>query len=201
MGVTYGDKHETLQPSHLTDSNLLAVGRLIRAFVGIEEIVSTYLAILTQVPPNKLVIVLGKTALRRRIEMAGQLAKLEGDDEFKRFEQAFPADFYHALNIRNAVAHGLFIGMDGEGCLSFLTEKTDRPEEGDTIQMVVGIKPEELEDLARKVEMNVAVTARLLRLASSLQTLQQAEIRPHRKAQPKRPPSAKPKDPPQSSPE
>lgn len=198
MSVTYGDKHETLQPSQLTDSQLLAVGRLIRAFVGLEEIVSTYLAILTQVPPKKLVIVLGKTALRRRIEMAGQLAKLEGDDEFERFEQAFPTDFYNALNIRNAVAHGLFIGMDGEGNLSFLTEKTDRPDDGDTIQMVVGIKPQELNDLSHKVEMNVTVTAKILRLASSLQTLQQTEIRPHRKAQAKRPPSAKTKGPPQS---
>jgi hypothetical protein len=199
MGIKYGDKHETLQPSTLSDSDLLSIGRLVRAFAGIEEIVSIYVSTLAQVPPSKLLIMLGKVALRRRLDMAEALATLDGDDEVKRFRKAFPPDFYHALDIRNAVAHGIFLGVDSQGHLSFLTERTDRPEDGRTIQLVHGITPSDLLEISLKVEANVDATAAILRLTSSLQKYRQPNLRPHRKAQPRRAPSAKPAPPPPPS--
>ena len=150
MAITYGTEHETLQPSDLSDADLLSIGRLVRAFAGIEEIVSIYVSILAQVPPKTLVLILGKVALRRRLDMAEALATLDGEDELKRFKVAFPLDFYQALDVRNAVAHGIFLGVDRLGHLSFLTEKTERPEDGETIQVVHGINSKSLSDLSLK---------------------------------------------------
>lgn len=201
MGIKYGDKHETLQPSGLSDDDLLSIGRLIRAFAGIEEIVSIYLSTLVQVPPKAFVLLLGKVALTRRLGMAEALATLESPEELKRFKTAFPSDFYHALDTRNAVAHGIFLGVDQQGHLSFLTEKTDKQGVGETIQIVHGITPSDLRSLALKVEQNIDHTAAILRLTSSLQKYRQPVLRPHSKAQPRRTPSEKPTRPPRSSPE
>jgi len=198
MAITYGTEHETLQPSDLSDADLLSIGRLVRAFAGIEEIVSIYVSILAQVPPKTLVLILGKVALRRRLDMAEALATLDGEDELKRFKVAFPLDFYQALDVRNAVAHGIFLGVDRLGHLSFLTEKTERPEDGETIQVVHGINSKSLSDLSLKAHQSVGVTAGVLRLTSSLQKYQQPALRPHRKAQPRRTPSEKTKRQPQS---
>jgi hypothetical protein len=199
MGIKYGDKHETLQPSSLSDADLLSIGRLIRAFAGIEEIVSIYLSTLARVPPKAFVLLLGKVALRRRLDMAEALATLDSEEELSRFKTAFPPEFNQALDARNAVAHGIFLGVDEQGHLSFLTERTDKQGVGETIQIVHGITPEDLRDLAVKVEQNIDATAAILRLTSSLQKYRQPTLRPHRKAQPRRTPSEKPKRPPPPS--
>lgn len=186
MPITYGSTHETLTYRDLEDQHLLSIGRLVRAFAGIEEVVSAYIAALARLTPSELLTLLGKAALRRRLDMAESLAKLAGNEEYARYCAAFPSEFFRALDIRNAVAHGVFIGVDSEGMLSFLTDKTDLPDGSTAIQIVLGVAPEELDRLSHSTQQNVEITAKLLRLRSSLQKHQQQVLRPHRKAQPRR---------------
>ena len=200
MPSTYGADHADLKPAKLDDPTLAAIGRLVRAFSEYEELVSLYIGALSRLNQSELVVLLGRTAVTRRLEMAEMLAKLAGEEELARFKAAFHSPQFKDIHqCRNAVAHGILLGMDDTGMLAFLTDKTDaQPDDGSTIQIVASYHPKLIESISIMAEGSIDSVADHLRLRSWLKRHQPQALRPHRKAQPRRGKGGKPQPPLQS---
>jgi hypothetical protein len=200
MPNTYGHDHRELKPATLDEATLVAIGRLIRAFAEYEEILTLFIGALGKLNSSQLVILLGRTALTRKMDMAENLAKIAGGEHFHRYDATFNTPSFSDWHLcRNAVAHGILLGVDHEGYLAFLTDKTDQPKGSSTIQIVASYLPDTIQKTAAQAEANSAVFAQALGLQSWLKKHQPQALLPHRKG---RKPSArhdKQPPPPQSS--
>ena len=115
MAKTYGTEPTALKPTKLSKKVLADIGRLIRAFAEVEDIVSIYLAQLAGLTESKSTIILGRMQLRSRIEMAGVLATQTGKQITEIHKAAFSEAFWDALFCRNTVTHGVLMGKSQDG--------------------------------------------------------------------------------------
>lgn len=200
MPSAYGATHVTTKPIALSDETLIAIGRLVRAFAEVEELVTLFISALAKLNQSQAVIVLGKAALVRRLEMAEHLAKISGGEHLDRYNACFnTVEFRDAHTCRNVVAHGILLGEDSEGVLAFLTDKTDAPLGNSTIQLVASYQPKTINDWSLWTANNVEPMANHLGLQSWLKRYQPQALRPHRKGRLPRGAGGKSTPPPQSS--
>ena len=199
MPHSYGATHVTTQPIVLGDDVLASVGRLIRAFAEIEEIITLFISALARINQSQAVIVLGRAQLARKIAMAEQLATIAGGQHLERYKACFnTAEFKDAHTCRNIMAHGILLGVDNEGMLAFLTDKTDAPEGSSTIQLVASYKPEAIAGWSKWAASNIVPIATALGLPTWLKRHQPQALRPHRNGRIPKGSGGKSKTPPQS---
>lgn len=199
MSISYGGTPSTTQPVVLADATLIAIGRLIRAFAEIEEILTLFISALAKLNQSQAVIILSRAQLTRRLAMAEQLATIAGGEHLERFKACFATtEFKNAHACRNAMAHGILLGVDEDGMLAFLTDKTDAPDGSSTIQLAACYKPETIVAWSIWADNNVGPIAKTLGLQSWLKKHQPQSLLPHRKGRIPKGSGGRPKSPPQS---
>lgn len=192
MVRSYGDREETLKPAVLPDSVLTEIGRLIRAFAEIEDLINLYLCGLAQINESKALVLLGRTAITRRIEMAEYLALMTGDAISATHKEIFNSGFREALECRNAVAHGLLLGRTDDDRFAFLTAKTEIPSGPSAVQLAISYHEASISAYAKLATDAIPQIEARLKLEDMRAARLQRPLLPHRKAQRQRAPSAKP---------
>lgn len=198
MPRTYSDKEQQLKPTTLPDGVLLAIGKLVRAFAETEDLVNLHLCNLAETTESRIIVLLGKTAITRRLEMAEYLAQMAGEHVADLHKKVFNAGFREALECRNTVAHGLLLGETEDGSYAFLTSKAEVPTGKTAVQLAITYTAESIKEYARLAEDAVPLIEKHLRLGVLRRTRLGRPLHAHRKARPQRIPSAKKKPPPQS---
>lgn len=123
MATTYSAVPTNLKPFEMTDDLYLSVGKIIRAFAEIEDIVTLTVANFAQLSESRAWVLLGKSALASRISTARRLGMMREDFAIDAFNKAFEPPFKEILRLRNALAHGTLLGVDPEGCLCFTSNE------------------------------------------------------------------------------
>lgn len=75
-------------------------------------------------------VIFGRTAISKLIQTAGYLANLAAGDTETAFKNTFTSDFSLMLKCRNEVAHGVYLGTNGDGDFCFLTGLFDDGADG-----------------------------------------------------------------------
>lgn len=199
MPSTYGSTHETAAPIPLSDEVLLGIGRLVRAFAEIEELLTLFISALAKINQSQAVIMLSRAQLSRRLSMAEQLATLSGGKPLERYNLCFgSAAFKDAHTCRNVMAHGIYLGVDSAGMLAFLTDKTDAPVGASTMQLVACYQPETILSWSKWAAENIEPMAEALGLKPWLKRHQPQPLLPHRKGRLPKGGGVKQKTPPKS---
>ena len=182
MPRSYGHKEEPLKPTKLPVKVLADIGRLVRAFADIEDLVTLYICNLAEINESRAIVLLGKAALTRRLEMAEYLAQMTGKGIAALHKQLFNSMFREALECRNAVAHGILLGKTEAGRYAFLTSKTEIPTGPSAIQLAITYDPESIKVYAKLSEDAVPLIEKHLKLQGLRQARLQRPLLPHRKA-------------------
>src|SRR4051812_29490692 len=105
MPPIYSDKSSTITPCSLSDDQLSAIGRLIRAFAEIEDIINLRLAALTGVPEGIVLVFLGRTSVTKKLQILKFVSEGKGVEAETLFAQAFGNPHFRDLqDMRNTVA-------------------------------------------------------------------------------------------------
>ena len=115
MPRTYGKKPSYLKPAKLPQKTLVEIGRIVRAVAEIEDLVDLHICNLAGLSESKATVLLGKTAITRRLEMAKYLAQMLPQEALDIHNAAFgTVEFLDIVECRNAVAHGKLLGKNDE---------------------------------------------------------------------------------------
>lgn len=183
MSRTYPDNAPEFKPGELDDLALHSIGRLIRATAEIEDIIDHFISSLTGLSEAKTVVMLGKTAVTRRIGIAEMLAKLTSDEALAAHKEAFSADFGDILYCRNAVAHGVLLGITSEGDYAFRTTATNHTEGQGVLSLVVSYNSNSIAAYADKAEGLIAPLEESLRIRDMREASLRQPLSPHPKTQ------------------
>ncbi len=123
METTYSAESANLRPFELTDELYIAIGKIIRAFAEIEDVITLTISNFAQVSESQACVLLGKTALAGKINTARRLGMMREDFAIDAFNKAFEPPFKEILRLRNSLAHGTLLGVDEEGRLCFTTNE------------------------------------------------------------------------------
>jgi hypothetical protein len=194
MGKSYGTKPVHLKKAKLTRPLFLAIGKLVRAMAEIEDMVDLHICNLAELSESKAFILLGRTAVTRRIEIAEALAILRTDDAHKVHKRMFDERYSDLVDCRNAVAHGTLIGK-GEGRLYFLSSNPGgKPNDGRAPRQVSSYTPHQIIKNAELAQELVPHYERHLQVEVLRAERLQRPLTPHPKglgqagAKPQRPP-------------
>ena len=181
MVKIYSSKSQELQPATIDDATLLQIGKLIRATAEIEDLVTLYICNLAEINASKAVILLGRTAVTRRLEIAEYLASMIGPHVTQLHKDNFNAVFGEVLSCRNAVAHGVLMGIDSGGRYAFLTSKTAETTVASAIQIVESYLPSDIKEFARVAEESIPILETNLKLRPLRAERLRRPLAPHRK--------------------
>lgn len=186
-----------VKPEALDDTTLVSIGRIVRAFAEIDHIVSMFIGQMVSVGEGYMVLLLGRNAISKKMEIAEHLARMAGGRPEKFFDEFFGKGLNDMLRVRNSVAHGLFLGRTEEGW-AFKTPAVDSPVPGAMMATTYVYTSEMLKGCADAAEGNIASMESVLNLEASRRKRHEQHLAPHRKAQAPRKPSAKRTPPPRS---
>lgn len=179
---------------------------LARAFAETEDIITLYIAKLSDTPTTNLSFFLGRMPISQRLSVAGTLAKTKSDEEFERFKRVFSPGFRKALKCRNVVCHGAFLGTDDAGFYVFLTNEIGAAESVEAEPFrnrlgydVVSYDKTLIHDFANVASASVPLIEKAFGLQSLRKKRFQQGLQPHPKGLKKRKPKARQKPPPQPS--
>lgn len=176
MPKSYSPESTHIKPTKINKETLAAIGRLIRAFAEIEDLLTLHICNLTSVPEGRIIVLLGRTAMSKRLEIAEYFAKTAGANALAAHKNVFNRTFQDALGCRNAVAHGTLLGRTQHKELTFLTAKTEVPTGTATLLVVESYLPKNIIAYAKMAELAVPLIEKNL----MLQALRQARLRkPH----------------------
>jgi hypothetical protein len=181
MPPTYSSKETKVERAELDDRALIAIGRLIRAAAEIEDLVNLFICNLAEINESRMVVMLGRSAISKRVEIAEYLAKLNSPQAAGLAARMFTDGFWDMTRCRNDVAHGVLLGRNEDGAWSFLTAKTEQPTGASAIQIVASYTTDYLEDLAEAAENSIPTIAEGLKLTVLREARYGRPLSPHRK--------------------
>jgi hypothetical protein len=196
MGKSYGTDRVQLKPAKLTHSLHAAIGKLVRAMAEIEDMVDLHIGNLAGTSEAGTTILLGRTAIVRRIEIAEALAATRDDETLEIHKKVFSDTYSTLVDCRNAVAHGTLLGQDENGRL-FFQSSISRPLGQDRYREVLSYLPHHIISNAAAAQRLVPLYETLLNVRDKRAIRLQRPLDPHPKILRQR--SAKPQRPPQSS--
>lgn len=199
MPRSYSSEEQALSPAKLPRKTLADIGQLVRAFADIEDLVTHYICNLAEISESRALVLLGKAALTRRLEMAEYLAQMTGVEIATLHKQIFNSMFREALECRNSVTHGILLGKTKEGEYAFLTSKTEPPTGKSAIQLAITYNAVTIAAYAKLAEDAVPMIEKHLKIEGRRASRLRQPLLPHRKARPPRKPSSKPERQPQPS--
>jgi hypothetical protein len=123
MQHNYSSEGTELTAAVLDDTILRNIGRMFRAAAEIDDIVTLYLCAIAKLSEGHAIILLGRAALSKKIELARNFARAHGEKELERFKTTLGNEhFQAAIEFRNTIAHGAMLGLTNEGEL-----RSERP--------------------------------------------------------------------------
>ncbi len=199
MAKEYRRTSSGLQPFVITRDMHADMGRIVRACAEIEDIIRLFVCKLANVDEGLEIVLLGRATISSRLKIAGTLARAHGGKAKELFVTFFESEnFKSIINCRNVIAHGVFLGRDEGGLLSFVTNTPDGTEEEGLRMEVVGLAEDHFRKVADAAEEFIPLLEHDLKVGASREARRKLTLAPHSKAQRQRTPSAKPKPPPQS---
>lgn len=188
--MIYSKTGTSITPHKLDDAALLAIGKLIRACAELEDLVSLALCELAEINESQSLILLGKMAVSKKLSLAITFANNPEDTEI--IKSCFDNEHYNSIiRCRNAVAHGLFLGLTDQGSMAFRVTELLGAKDGKVSLLVHSYSQKDLDGFAAMAEGAVPQIEALLKLQTLRETRRQRGLLPHRKAQPTRAPSVK----------
>jgi hypothetical protein len=181
---TYSTTPSDVKEAALDDETLCAIGRLIRGFAEIEDLITLYICRLGGLSESQCAILLGRTAISRRLEIARDLAIMAGTAVATTHESIFDSNFFSLLNCRNTFAHGTFLGTTDDGDLAFLTVKSDdiRSNDGKYLRIVESYNSQNIIFYAKTVEESISKIEQVLVLKETRSARHNKALGVHRKA-------------------
>jgi len=195
MAITYGSVERQLKPAKLPLKTLTEIGRLVRACAEIEDIIDLHIATLAEISESKATILLGRTAVTRRLEIAKHLAMTREGAALAAHNHAFDANFAEILKCRNAVSHGKLLGSTPDG-FAFLTADTAAPTGTAAIRIVIVFTALAIRQYAMMAEGAIPALEKHLKVQASREARLLRPLSPRRKARPQQ--AANRSHPPQS---
>lgn len=194
MVINRSLKGSKLSPYTLSDDQLLAIGRLIRACAEIEDIINLYLCDLADIGLGQAIILLGRMSASSKLKIAETLASIEGGDASAIHKECFDNDHYFDIvRCRNTVTHGILLGKDEAGLIAFQVQET-LGVEGTKIMLGVNAYDERaFKAFADQAEDVIPQLEARLKLQPSREKRRTQALDPHPKAQNSKTPNAKPK--------
>lgn len=160
------DERSDLFPVEIDDETHKHIGRLIRAFAEIDDMVTLYICNLAEISESRAVILLGRTPISTKLKNALYLAKMTGEEITKLHKHVFDEAFYMANKCRNALAHGAFMGADKDGRLAFLTSDAIDPVDDAAVMTVMSFRPDTIKAYADSVVEALPRMEKVLKLES-----------------------------------
>lgn len=197
MPRIYSDTPASVKPCKLKQKELAYIGRVIRAVAEIEDLIGLFILRLSRMGESAAVVLLGRTQLSRKLEMARYLSAVDGPVAAKLYKDHFASDgFQDLIDCRNAVAHGILIGVTTDKRYCFLTAKTSPPDPSSAYQLVLSYRSQDLQEHARYAEEMVPAIEdnlqlrpwREQRLGRPLLGRAPGQTQPSKKPKPPRPP-------------
>jgi hypothetical protein len=183
MVKKYASEGASVKVAVIPDEMLADIGRLIRAFAEIEDLINWYIFGLAKISEGVGTVMLGRTPLSTKLKIAAYLAKLRGDHFAATHSEIFPPDFFDVLKCRNAGAHGVLLGITEKGGYAFLTSDTREPEGTNVIAEAIMFTPRGIKARAGIAERNVSLLETKLGLSTLREKRRQQGLDPHRKGQ------------------
>lgn len=110
----------SINPYQLTEEQLFAIGRVIRACAEIEHIATLYLYKLARIEIGTGEILVGRQSMRTKLAMARNFAVGTGGAELATFKECFERpEFDSLMKFRNVMAHGTLLGKTDMGFVAF----------------------------------------------------------------------------------
>jgi len=146
-------KGSKLHPFALTDAQLLAIGRLIRACAEIDDIIHLYLCHLADIHDGQAIILLGRMSSSAKLKIAAQFCVSRDKALFDIHKECFDNEYYYGIvKLRNTVAHGILLGKTDEGTIAFQVQETIEVELNKVVMVVNAYEEGAFEVLARMAE-------------------------------------------------
>lgn len=183
MAITYSAVERTLKPAKLGRQTLADIGQLVRAFAEIEDLVTLYICGLAEITESRALVLLGRSTISTKIEIAQYLAKMTGKNITETHKAIFNADFFEVQKARNAVAHGALLGVTGDGFYAFLTADRVEPDGPSAKQVAICYSAASIRDYAKWAEAAVKMIEKTLKLRSSRGKRLEQPLSPHRNSQ------------------
>jgi hypothetical protein len=158
-----------------------SIGRLVRAFAEIEDLINLFISRLANISESKTIVLLGRTPISRKLEIAMYLATMAGPNSVTLHKFIFDSSFLECQKCRNAVAHGILLGKTEDNRFAFLTAETLEPTGSSAIQTVISFKKKDIAVYARHAEQAVPQIEKLLQLSPLREKRLQQPLEPHRK--------------------
>ena len=89
MPKSYSPESTHIKPTKINKETLAAIGRLIRAFAEIEDLLTLHICNLTSVPEGRIIVLLGRTAMSKLLEIAEYFAKTAGANALAAHKNVF----------------------------------------------------------------------------------------------------------------
>lgn len=181
MNKVYPSEPATVKPAELPDDVLTSIGRLVRSCAEIEDILDLFIGNLAELSETKVAILIGKTPISRKREIALELATIRADAAAKTHKIAFDSVFNEILYCRNAIAHGNFLGISDNGYV-FRTANPGPIQDESKLQIAVCYSAEVIHDFARIAEARIGELEILLQVKERREERYTRSLLPHNKA-------------------
>ncbi len=192
MEKGYASKGTTLTFYPIPDDVLLSIGRLVRAWGELEQMINLYIQSLTLLNDSQILLFLGRQNISAKIALAGKLAKVKSKAADKLHQKLFvkesqAANFFNiALKCRNVVSHGRYVGVTKDGKYAFATTDIGAYDKTFAVTDVHCYDAENLGQIARFAEAVIDGFVHELKLGPLLEKQLPKTLGRHPKA-PKRP--------------
>jgi hypothetical protein len=159
-----------------------SIGRLVRACADLEIVVDLYIARLCRLSELEYYTLLGRTSLSGKISIAQALAENHGEAE--KIKDVFTATVTDAIDARNLVSHGPYLGLADGGLLLFATNRAVRDDGQRVGNLAQGLSHGALREYAEALSRKLPKIIETLQVAALLRTVTQAPISPHPRSRP-----------------
>jgi hypothetical protein len=142
-----------IHPYELEETELLAIGRLVRATAYIEYLVTLYLCKLADITEGKALVLLGRMQPSARLKLAETFAETKGKPFLDLHREAFDNEHYHGLiTCRNTAVHGFLLGKTDNGRIAFVVQEPAGTDSNKVYQTVRAYMPGDFADAATVAE-------------------------------------------------
>ena len=159
-----------------------SIGRLVRACADLEIVVDLYIARLCRLGEMEYYTLTGRTSLNGKISMAQSLAEQHGEAE--KIKDVFTAPVTDAIDARNLVSHGAYLGLADTGLLLFATNRAVRDDGQRVGNLARGFSQGALNGHAEALSSALPEIIVTLQVGALLRTVTQAPISPHPRSRP-----------------
>ena len=167
------------------------IGRLVRGFAEIEDIITLHICSLAKIKEGAAFILLGRSNLSKKIEIARYLAKKAGKETFDVHNAVFNDYFSKANKCRNVVAHGTLLGKDESGALTFLTSTAIDSEGPNATMETVHFPPRSIKFYAEYITRALPMIEAHLMLGASRKKRREQRLSAHPKGRTRVPQTSK----------